>query len=103
MSTDTALTANLGSSAIQGLDSAGVNLSHSQTVKYTIADTQIQIMDDKSVERATGQGNCGSYISAHPGVRLIRGAVIGKMTFIVKVDNPGSIKAKLAKFGFSVQ
>jgi hypothetical protein len=103
MSSDTALAANLGSSAIQGLDSAGVNLHHSQSVEYTIADTQIQIMDDKYVEQVTGQGNCGRYISAHPGIRLIRGAVIGKMTFAVKVDNPASVKARLIKIGgFSV-
>jgi hypothetical protein len=103
MSSDTALAASLGSRAIQGLDNAGVNLEHSQNLQYTIADTQIQIMDDKSVEQVTGQGSCGEYISAHPGMRMIRGAVIGKMTFTVKVANPASVKAQLAKMGgFSV-
>jgi hypothetical protein len=103
MSSDTAVTANIGSRALEGLNSAGVNLSHSSKVQYTIADTQIQIMDDKSVEQVTGQGNCGNYIAAHPGMRLIRGAVIGKMTFIVQVDNPASVKAQLTKIGgFSV-
>jgi hypothetical protein len=103
MSRDTALAANLGSGALQGLDSAGVNLQQSQNVQYTIADTQIQIMDDKSVEQVTGQGDCGKYLSAHPGMRLIRGVVIGKMTFTVKVDNPATVKAQLAKIGgFSI-
>ena len=88
MSRDTALAANLGSGALQGLDSAGVNLKQSQGIQYTIADAQIQIMDDKSVEKVTGQGNCGNYVSDHPGMRLIRGTVLGKMTFTVRVDNP---------------
>jgi hypothetical protein len=99
MSSDTAVAANLGSRALDGLNSAGVNLGHSSKVQYAIADTQIQIMDDKSVERVTGQGNCGKYIAAHPGMRLVRGAVIGKMTFIVQVDNPASVKAQLTKIG----
>jgi hypothetical protein len=99
MSSDTAVAANIGSRALDGLNSAGVNLGHSSRVQYTIADTQIQIMDDKSVEWVTGQGNCGKYIAAHPGMRLVRGAVIGKMTFIVQVDNPASVKAQLTKIG----
>jgi hypothetical protein len=99
MSSDTAVAANIGSRALDGLNSAGVSLSHSSKVQYTIADTQIQIMDDKSVERVTGQGNCGKYIAAHPGMRLVRGAVIGKMTFIVQVENPASVKAQLTKIG----
>ena len=103
MSSDTALTANLGSRVIQGLDNAGVTMHQSESIQYTIADTQIQIMDDKSVEQVTGQGNCGKYISAHPGMRLIRCAVTGKMTFTVKVANPASVKAQFAKLGgFSV-
>jgi hypothetical protein len=56
-------------------------------------------MDDKSVDTVTAKGGCGKYISTHPGTRLIRGAVIGKMTFTVKVDNPASVKAQLAKIG----
>jgi hypothetical protein len=32
-------------------------------------------------------------------MRLVRGAVIGKMTFIVQVDNPASVKAQLSKIG----
>jgi hypothetical protein len=99
MSTSTALTANLGSHAISGLNSAGVDLQQSQNVQYTIADTEIEIMDDKTVDQITRQGNCGSYISSHPGMRLIRGAVNGKMTFTVKVNNPASVKAQLEKIG----
>lgn len=99
MSTDTALAANLGSRALDGLDSAGVSLQQSSSVQYAITDTQIQIMDDKSVDTVTAKGGCGKYISTHPGTRLIRGAVIGKMTFTVKVDNPASVKAQLAKIG----
>ncbi len=103
MSSDTALAANLGSGALQGLDSAGVNLKQSQNIQYTIADAQIQIMDDKSVEHVTAQGDCGKFISSHPGMRLIRGTVLGKMTFTVKVDNPATVKAQLAKIGgFSI-
>jgi hypothetical protein len=68
MSRNTALAANLGSGALQGLDSAGVNLKQSQDIQYTIADAQIQIMDDKSVAQVTGQGNCGKYVSDHPGM-----------------------------------
>jgi hypothetical protein len=103
MSSDTALAANLGSGALQGLDSAGVNLKQSQNIQYTIADAQIQIMDDKSVEHVTAQGDCGKFISGHPGMRLIRGTVLGKMTFTVKVDNPATVKAQLAKIGgFSI-
>jgi hypothetical protein len=103
MSSDTALAANLGFGALQGLDSAGVNLKQSQNIQYTIADAQIQIMDDKSVEHVTGQGDCGKFISGHPGMRLIRGTVLGKMTFTVKVDNPATVKAQLAKIGgFSI-
>ena len=74
-----------------------MNLKQSQDIQYTIADAQI--MDDKSVEQVTGQGNCGKYISGHPGMRLIRGTVLGKMTFTVKVDNPATVKAQLAKIG----
>jgi hypothetical protein len=99
MSSDTAVAANIGSRALDGLNNAGVNLGHSSKVQYTITDTQIQIMDDKSVERVTAQGNCGKFIAAHPGMRLVRGAVIGKMTFIVQVDNPASVKAQLTKIG----
>lgn len=103
LSTDTAMTANLGSNVLQGLDSAGVDLQHTSNMQYTIADAAIQIMDDKTVEEVTGQGDCGKYIAAHPGMRLIRGAVVGKMTFTVKVDNPASVKAQFAKLGgFSV-
>jgi hypothetical protein len=103
MSSDTAFAANLGSGALQGLDSAGVNLKQAQDIQYTIADAQIQIMDDKSVEQVTSQGNCGMYISGHPGIRLIRGTVLGKMTFTVKVDNPATVKAQIAKIGgFSI-
>ncbi len=92
MSADTALSANLGLNAIQ---SAGVNLRQTENVQYQIADTMIQNMDDRSVDVVTGKPACGQYISTHPGVRLIRGAVIGKMTFTIKVSNPGSVKAKL--------
>lgn len=103
MSSDTAIAANLGSKALQGLDSAGVNLQQAQSVQYTIADAEIQIMDDKSVDTVTGQGNCGSYLVAHPGMRLIRGVVLGKMTFTVKVSNPASVKAQLSRLGgFSI-
>jgi len=103
MSSDTAISANIGSGAIQGLDSAGVALKQSQSIQYTIADTQLLIMDDKSVENVTGQGSCGKYISSHPGTRMIRGTVMGKMTFTVKVDNPASVRAQLAKLGgFSI-
>ena len=99
MSTSTALTANLGSHAISGLNSVGVDLQQSQNVQYAIADTEIKIMDDKTVDQVTGQRNCGSYISSHPGIRLIRGAVNGKMTFTVKLNNPASVKAQLEKIG----
>jgi hypothetical protein len=103
MSSDTALAANLGSGALRVLDSAGVNLKQTHNIQYTIADAQIQIMDDKSVEHVTGQGDCGNFISGHPGMRLIRGTVLGKMTFTVKVDNPATVKAQLAKIGgFSI-
>ena len=102
MSSNLALEANLGPETIQGLESAGVNLQQSQTVEYTIANQQSQIMDDKSVEQVTSQGDCGKYISGHPGVKLVRGNVIGRMTFTVKVNNPASVKAHLLKIGFSV-
>jgi hypothetical protein len=96
MSADTALSANLGLNAIQ---SAGANLRQTENVQYQIADTMIQNMDDRSVDVVTAKPACGQYISAHPGVRLIRGAVTGKMTFTIKVSNPGSVKAKLAAIG----
>ena len=103
LSSDTALSANLGSHAIQGLDSAGVDLRQSSTIRYTIEKTAIQIMDDRSVETVTAQGECGKYISDHPGMRLIRGTVMGKISFTVKVDNPASVKAQLSKIGgFSI-
>jgi hypothetical protein len=103
LSSETALAANLGSDALQGLDSAGANFKHSSSIRYTIENAQIQIMDDKSVEMVTSNGGCGSYIAAHPGTRLVRGAVTGKMTFAVQVDNPASVKAQFAKVGgFSV-
>lgn len=103
MSSNTALEANIGSRALQGLVSAGVNLAQAQSVEYNIADTQIQIMDDKSVQQVMSQGSCGSYITKNPGVRLIRGVVIGKMAFTVQVDNPASVKAQLANIGgFSI-
>jgi hypothetical protein len=99
MSSDTALEANVGSRALQGLDSAGLSLKQSSNVQYSIEETQIQIMDDKSVDAVTAKGGCGEFISNHPGTRLIRGAVIGKMTFTVKVDDPATVKAQLAKIG----
>lgn len=97
LSTGTALAANIGSHAIEGLDSAGVSLKQSSMVKYKIDDAQIQMLDDKSVEQLTGGGACGSYIMKHPGTRLIRGFVIGRVTFTVEVDNPASVKAKLSR------
>jgi hypothetical protein len=103
VSSDTALTANLGSNVIQGMESAGINLKQSSKVVYRIDDTQILIMDSQSVEKIIGLGNCGKYISTHPGVRLIRGFVTGKMTFMVKLDNPASVAARLNRIGeFSV-
>src|SRR5277367_1170773 len=50
LSSSTALTANLGSHAIDGLDSAGVNLKQGSKVQYSIEKVQIQMLDDKSVE-----------------------------------------------------
>jgi hypothetical protein len=93
---DTAFSANLKLSAIQ---SAGANLRQTQNVQYQIADTMIRNMDDRSVDLVTSKPACGQYISSHPGVRLIRGAVTGKMTFTIKVSNPGSVKARLASIG----
>lgn len=99
LSSNTALTANLGPHAIQGLTGAGVNLQQAESVEYTIQNAQVQIMDDKSVDAVSSQGNCGKYIASHPGVRLIRGSITGQMTFTVKVDNPASVKAQLLKLG----
>ena len=102
MSSKTAITANIGGGVIEGLANAGINLGQSQNLEYSVAETQIQVMDDKSVEQVMKQGACGNYIARNPGVRLIRGVVTGRMTFTVKVDNPASAKAQLARIGFSV-
>jgi hypothetical protein len=100
LSTKIALDANLGAQALEGLTSAGVNLKHTSDVKYEITETKIQILDDESIEGLIGNGKCSQYLSHHPGTRLIRGWVVGKVTFSVKVDNPASVQAKLAKGGF---
>jgi hypothetical protein len=99
LSSNTALTANLGSRAIDGLDSAGVELKQGSKVQYSIEQVQIQILDDKSVEELVSTGNCGKYIADHTGTRLIRGLVTGRVTFTVAVSDPASVQAKLAKIG----
>ena len=99
LSSSTALTANLGSHAIDGLDSAGVNLKQGSKVQYSIEKVQIQMLDDKSVEELVTGGNCGKYIADHAGTRLIRGLVTGRVTFTVEVSDPASVQAKLAKIG----
>jgi hypothetical protein len=99
MSSETAFSANLGSGILQGVDNAGLNLKQSANVQYTITDTQIQILDDKYVQEAARQGKCGTYISSHPGTRMIRGTVLGKMAFTVKVDNPAAAKLRLSNLG----
>ncbi|MFY9937690.1 MAG: hypothetical protein WAK33_12490, partial [Silvibacterium sp.] len=95
LSSNTVLTANIGEHTIQGLQNAGANLQQMSTVEYGVSDAQLQIMDDKSVDEVTSRTNCKTYIAAHPGVRLIRGSITGKITFTVKVDNPASVKAQL--------
>ncbi len=103
LSSNTVLTANIGEHTIQGLQNAGANLQQMSTVEYGVSDAQLQIMDDKSVDEVTSRTNCKTYIAAHPGVRLIRGSITGKITFTVKVDNPASVKAQLLKIGgFSI-
>lgn len=96
LSAKTALDAKTGPSQLQNLVTAGLDFQHVNEVQYSIADAQAQILDDKSVASITGQGDCKGYIDGHPGVRLILGAVLGKMTFTMKVDNPGSVKASLS-------
>jgi hypothetical protein len=99
LSSSTALTANLGSHAIDGLDSAGVSLKQGSTVRYSIDKVQIQILDDKSVAALVAGGNCGKYITEHPGTRLIRGLVTGRVTFTIEVSDPASAQARLSRIG----
>lgn len=100
LSSQIAVDANLGARAIQGLNSAGVNLAQTSEVDYTVNDVFIQMLDDVSLDSLIATGACRTYLSQHPGSRLIRGAVIGKVTFTVKADNPATVKANLLHSGF---
>jgi hypothetical protein len=99
LSSSTALTANVGSNAIDGLDSAGVSLKQGSNVQYSIDNVQIQVLDDKSLAQLVSGGNCGKFIKDNPGTRLIRGLVTGRVTFTVEVSDPASAQAKLSKIG----
>ena len=100
LSSQIAVDANLGARAIQGLNNAGVNLSQTSEIQYTVNDVFIQMLDDVSLDSLISTGACRDYLSQHPGSRLIRGAVVGKVTFTVKADNPATVKANLLHGGF---
>jgi hypothetical protein len=97
LSSSTALTANVGSHAIDGLDSAGVSLKQGSKVQYSIDEVQIQVLDDKSLAQLVSSGECGKFIKDNPGTRLIRGLVTGRVTFTVELSDPASAQAKLSK------
>jgi len=93
------LQASLGSAALQKLTSASANMSHSSSFDYSIDDVAATIMDDESVDQVTSGGECGRFISSHPGARLVRGALSGKITFRTIVDDPASFKAQFSNLG----
>ena len=97
LNSSTAVSTTLGSDALQGLTDTSLKLAHQSKIVYSIDDVQVQLMDVKTVEQVTGKGACGTYLAAHPGVRLIRGIVTGKISFQVITDNPSAMSAKLPK------
>jgi hypothetical protein len=100
LSSQVAVDANIGARAIQGLNNAGVNLAQTSEIQYTVNDVFIQMLDDVSLDSLISTGACRNYLSQHPGSRLIRGAVTGKVTFTVKADSPATVKANLLHGGF---
>jgi hypothetical protein len=94
-----AATMTLGSDALQQLTSASLNLSHSANLTYSIDDVQVLLMDGKTVESLATAGPCSAYVASHPKTRLIRGLVLGKISFSFTTDNPASAQAKLPKLG----
>ena len=99
LASNTAATMTLGSDALQQLTSASLNLSHQAHLVYSIDQVQVLLMDLKSVDQISHVGACGDYVSQHPKTRLIRGLVLGKISFKFSTDNPISAQAKLPKLG----
>lgn len=99
LSSQTAAQITLGSNALQSVTSAGLNLTHTNSLKYSIDDVSVQLMDMKTLGQLTATGECGTYVAGHPGVRLIRGVVMGKISFTMSANNPGSVQAQLKSLG----
>ncbi|WP_124846733.1 hypothetical protein [Acidipila sp. EB88] len=100
MKSDIAVLANLGEKAIEGLGGAGVDLTHNSELNYSVEDVQSQIMDSASIEAIEDATSaCGRFLVKHPGLRLVRGVIIGKISFTVSVDNPAKVQAKLNDLG----
>jgi hypothetical protein len=99
LTSSTAATMTLGSDALQQLTSASLDLSHQANLVYSIDQVQVLLMDLKTVDHVSRTGACGDYVSQHPRTRLIRGLVLGKISFKFSTDNPISASAKLPKLG----
>ncbi len=99
LAASTAATMTLGSDALQQLTSASLNLSHQTHFVYSIDQVQVLLMDLKTVDHVSRSGACGDYVSQHPRTRLIRGLVIGKISFKYSTDNPIAATANLPKLG----
>lgn len=94
-----ASTMTFGSEALQQLTNASLNVSHQANLVYSIDHVQVLLMDLKTVEEVSRNGACNEYVAAHPKSRLIRGVVLGKISFKFATDNPASAEAKLPKIG----
>lgn len=99
LASNTAATMTLGSDALQQLTNASLGVSHQADLEYSIDNVQVLLMDLKTVDQVTRTGECGDYVSKHPKSRLIRGLVLGKVSFRFATDNPISAEAKLPKIG----
>ena len=99
LSSQTAAQITLGSNALQSVTSAGLDLTHTNSLKYSIDDVSVQLMDMKTLGQLTTAGECGTYVAGHPGVRLIRGVVMGRISFTMNANNPGSVQAQLKNLG----
>jgi hypothetical protein len=99
LNSSTASSMTLGSDALQQVSQASLNLSHQANLVYSIDQVQVLLIDMKTVDRLSHSGDCGSYIAQHPKTRLIRGLVLGKISFSFSTDNPISAQAKLPKLG----
>jgi hypothetical protein len=97
LSSDAAVTANLGGQAADALAQLNTSLKSSSAVQFRVDNATIRLLPDNRIDQITGTGSCHDYISSHSGVRFVRGVVTGKVTYSVLLDHPADVKANLTQ------